>query len=111
MIVGSCHNIQNLNCFVDTGWKEAITADHVKLNLPSDSESSGCFQLQNENETNFDRGVVVNNGNTILINLEAPKSSANEAAGKTTTKFRTKFEKGAKIKYIPKLRTTTTTTT
>ncbi|KAE8650461.1 uncharacterized protein LOC101211090 [Cucumis sativus] len=97
--------------FLAQRWKEAITADHVKLNLPSDSESSGCFQLQNENETNFDRGVVVNNGNTILINLEAPKSSANEAAGKTTTKFRTKFEKGAKIKYIPKLRTTTTTTT
>lgn len=102
-------SILNLNCFVDTGWKEAITADHVKLNLPSDSESSGCFQLQNDNETNVDRRIV-NNGNTILINLEAPKSSTNEAAGKTTTKFRTKFEKGAKIKYIPKLRTTTTTT-
>ena len=93
------------NCFVDAGWKEAITADHVKLNLPSDSESSVCFETQNDPETssafqpsNFDR-------HAISITLEPPKSSANEA-GKT--KLRTKFEKGAKIKYIPKVRTTTT---
>lgn len=88
---------RNQLIFVDAGWKEAITADHVKLNLPSESESSGCFETQNDTEPN----VL---GNAISINLEPHKLSANEA-GKT--KFRTKFEKGAKIKYIPKLRTTT----
>lgn len=68
--------------------------------MQNDTETTSAFQ-----SSNFDRRNVVV-GNTILIDLDAPKSSANEA-GKTT-KFRTKFEKGAKIKYIPKLRTTTT---
>ncbi|XP_022141005.1 uncharacterized protein LOC111011517 isoform X2 [Momordica charantia] len=93
--------------FLAQRWKEAITAEHVKLNLPSDSESSGCFEVKNETETssglfqssNIEKRNVL--GNAIVINLEAPKCSANEG-GKT--KFRTK---GAKIKYIPKLRTTT----
>ncbi|KAG6574188.1 hypothetical protein SDJN03_28075, partial [Cucurbita argyrosperma subsp. sororia] len=95
--------------FLAQRWKEAITADHVKLNLPSDSESSRCSEIQNDTETsafqlsNFDRRNVL--GNAMSINVDPPKSSSANEAGKS--KFRTKFEKGAKIKYIPKLRTTT----
>ncbi|KAK6936825.1 hypothetical protein RJ641_033855 [Dillenia turbinata] len=80
--------------FLAERWKEATTADHVKLVLTPDCESPGCLQ----------KGSVLVNAENRLANLG---NQDQLAAGTTKTKYRTKPEKGVKLKYIPKQRTVT----
>ncbi|KAK6925832.1 hypothetical protein RJ641_007551 [Dillenia turbinata] len=75
-------------------WKEAMTADHVTLVLTPDCESPGCLQ----------KGSVLGNAENQLANLANQEALA---AGTTQTRYRTKPEKGVKLKYIPKQRTDT----
>ncbi|KAJ0100352.1 hypothetical protein Patl1_20151 [Pistacia atlantica] len=86
--------------FLSERWKEAIAAEHVKLVLPPDSESGGYQEFESDCQV------------TVIQSSESHKRLANAGALESSTatgasakpKFRTKPDKGPKIKYIPKHR-------
>ncbi|KAI8007409.1 hypothetical protein LOK49_LG07G00376 [Camellia lanceoleosa] len=85
-------------------WKEAIAADHVKLVLAPESEPPGCPDTENDYQvvipSSDDHGRhVLGNAENLLDSTVALESMT---TGTVKAKFRTKPEKGVKIKYIPK---------
>lgn len=90
--------------FLAYRWKEAIAADHVKLVLAPESEPPGCPDAENDYQvvipSSDDHGRhVLGNAENLLDSTVALESMT---TGTVKAKFRTKPEKGVKIKYIPK---------
>lgn len=90
--------------FLAHRWKEAIAADHVKLVLAPESEPPGCPDTENDYQvvipSSDDHGRhVLGNAENLLDSTVALESMT---TGTVKAKFRTKPEKGIKIKYIPK---------
>lgn len=90
--------------FLAYRWKEAIAADHVKLVLAPESEPPGCPDAENDYQvvipSSDDHGRhVLGNADNLLDSTVALESMT---TGTVKAKFRTKLEKGIKIKYIPK---------
>lgn len=90
--------------FLAYRWKEAIAADHVKLVLAPESEPPGCPDTENDYQvvipSSDDHGRhVLGNAENLLDSTVALESMT---TGTVKAKFRTKPEKGIKIKYIPK---------
>lgn len=89
--------------FLAQRWKEAITADHVKLVLSPESEPPGCPDSGNDSEvvkTSSDhRRRILGNAENVLANVGPFEPKATDAV---KAKFRTKPEKSVTIKYIPK---------
>lgn len=90
--------------FLAYRWKEAIAADHVKLVLAPESEPPGCPDAENDYQvvipSSDDHGRhVLGNAENLLDSTVALESMT---TGTVKAKFRTKPEKGIKIKYIPK---------
>lgn len=90
--------------FLAYRWKEAIAADHVKLVLAPESEPPGCPDTENDYQvvipSSDDHGChVLGNAENLLDSTVALESMT---TGTVKAKFRTKPEKGIKIKYIPK---------
>ncbi|XP_022764647.1 uncharacterized protein LOC111309872 isoform X4 [Durio zibethinus] len=78
--------------FLGQRWKEAIAGEHVTLVLPPNLEPPGCSEVELDSSEKW-----------------TVKAGAFEAStgGVAKGKLRTKPEKGAKIKYIPKQRSAT----
>uniref|UniRef100_A0A5B7ARF1 C2H2-type domain-containing protein n=1 Tax=Davidia involucrata TaxID=16924 RepID=A0A5B7ARF1_DAVIN len=90
--------------FLAQRWKEAIAADHVKLVLSPESEPPGCSNADDDcqvadSSSDLDKLSVPGNVENRLANVGALESST---TGTGKAKFRTKPDKGVKIKYIPK---------
>lgn len=90
--------------FLAYRWKEAIAADHVKLVLAPESEPPGCPDAENDYQvvipSSDDHGRHdLGNAENLLDSTVALESMT---TGTVKAKFRTKPEKGIKIKYIPK---------
>ena len=87
------------------GWKETITADHVKLVLSPDSEPPGCPEMENDSElvasqsSNLHKRSILGSAENRLVNAGAFDSSITRSVKE---KYRAKPEKGVKKKYIPK---------
>ena len=88
-------------------------AEHVELLLTPDSEPTDFPGVENdtqETETasqtiKFHRRRILGDAENRLVNVE---NLGSPTAGAVKAKFRAKPEKGVKIKYIPKRRTTPT---
>lgn len=99
-----------VKAFLAQRWKEAIATDHVTLVLTPDPEPTDFAEIENYNrETTFQslkfhRRSILGDAENRLLNVQIAGSTA---AGAAKTKFRTKSEKGMKIKYIPKQRAPT----
>lgn len=73
----------------------------MKLDLSH--ESLGCMEIQNEERLpNYHKRSILGSAENHLYNVR-PLEASNSVAAKA--KFRTKPEKGVKLKYIPKQRT------
>ncbi|VVA11137.1 PREDICTED: C2H2 zinc finger [Prunus dulcis] len=95
--------------FLAQRWKEAIAADHVELVLLQDSEPPRCPDNQNDGEVESSHSLkfkrsILGNAENRLVNVEGLEVPT---AGAAKVKYRTKPEKGLKIKYIPKQSTVT----
>lgn len=89
------------SAFLEQRWKEAIAGDHVKLDLSH--EPLGCMEIQNEDRLpNYHKRSILGSAENHLY-IVRPLESSNTVAAKA--KCRTKPEKGVKLKYIPKQRT------
>ncbi|KAL4325380.1 hypothetical protein GQ457_11G032670 [Hibiscus cannabinus] len=78
--------------FLAGRWEKAIAGEHVTLVLSSDPEPPGCAEV----EVDLSEKCMVREG-------DCEASTVGAAIGK----YRTKPEKGAKTKYIPKQRSAT----
>lgn len=85
---------------IHAGWKEAIAAEHVKLVLPPDSVSSEYQDFESNNQVTV---IQSSDSHKQLTNARADEASTATGAS-AKPKFRTKPDKGTKIKYIPKHR-------
>ncbi|XP_065869489.1 uncharacterized protein [Euphorbia lathyris] len=107
---GMQFSCQAAKAFLAERWKEAIATEHVRLVLSPDVKTSECDGIQNDNtvvlshSSDIRKGVLIGNAENQLVDAVVLESST-VGAGKT--KFRTKPEKGVKLKYIPKQRTIT----
>ncbi|GLT31191.1 hypothetical protein SLA2020_059430 [Shorea laevis] len=92
--------------FLAHRWKAALEGGHVILNLSSDSETPRNSAAETESS---DLPKSENLGITDHPVNRASNAGVHEAsAGKATqAKFRTKLEKGPKLKYVPKRRIST----
>ncbi|KAK2653904.1 hypothetical protein Ddye_013760 [Dipteronia dyeriana] len=100
---GGLHfNIHAAKAFLSERWKEAIASEHVKLVLPPESESPRHPEIQTDYHVTVLQKQNVFAENLLVNNAGALESST--GAGAVKAKFRTKPDKGAKIKYIPKQR-------
>ncbi|KAI5347071.1 hypothetical protein L3X38_014950 [Prunus dulcis] len=95
--------------FLAQRWKEAIAADHVELVLLQDSDPPRCPDNQNDGEVESSHSLkfkrsILGNAENRLVNVEGLEVPT---AGAAKVKYRTKPEKGLKIKYIPKQSTVT----
>lgn len=102
---------QAAEAFLAQRWKEAIAADHVKLVLYPESEPPGlCHEIRNDSQEAVSTPAPAPKKRSILGNAENRLSSnaggtlESSTWGNANTKFRTKPEKGNKLKYIPKQR-------
>ncbi|XP_044468699.1 uncharacterized protein LOC123198138 isoform X2 [Mangifera indica] len=86
--------------FLSERWKEAIAAEHVKLVLPPDSVSSEYQDFESNNQVTV---IQSSDSHKQLTNARADEASTATGAS-AKPKFRTKPDKGTKIKYIPKHR-------
>ncbi|KAA3459870.1 Transcription factor hamlet [Gossypium australe] len=73
-------------------WKEALAGEHVTLVLTPNLDPPGCSEIE------------ADSSEKLVVKARAFKAST---AGPARGKFRRKPEKDAKIKYIPKQRSTT----
>lgn len=95
------------------GWKEAISREHVKLVLtpepgyPNDGQNE--YQVgaggQAAASSDLQEHNILGNAENRLAMVETLESSTTGIA--KPNKFRTKPDKGVKIKYIPRQRTVT----
>ncbi|KAK9994525.1 hypothetical protein SO802_024228 [Lithocarpus litseifolius] len=98
-------SIHGAKAFLSERWKEAITADHVKLVLSLDSEPPGCPEMENDSELvasqslNLHKRSILGSAENRLVNAGAFDSSITRSVKE---KYRAKPEKGVKKKYIPK---------
>lgn len=98
-------SIYAAKAFLSERWKEAITADHVKLVLSPDSEPPRCPEMENDSElvasqsSNLHKRSVLGSAENRLVNAGAFDSSITRSVKE---KYRAKPEKGVKKKYIPK---------
>lgn len=83
---------------IDAGWKEAISAEHVRLVLTSEHESPSRPDVQDD-DSMMSLGSDANELG-VLGNAENWPFSA--TSGKVQVKFRPKPGKSLKVKYIPK---------
>ncbi|CAK9185045.1 unnamed protein product [Ilex paraguariensis] len=95
--------------FLAQRWKEAISADHVKLVLCPEPEPRGCSSAENDLQVVTPASEIHNRSSlgvaeNRLADVEAVEPSV---IGNAKAKIRTKPEKGFKIKYIPKQKTVT----
>ncbi|XP_020540645.1 uncharacterized protein LOC105648450 isoform X2 [Jatropha curcas] len=96
--------------FLAERWKEAIAAEHVKLVLSSDLKSSEGIEIQNDclvsvaQSSDTKKSGFLGNPENQLVDVVVHESST---AGAGKAKFRTKPEKGVKLKYMPKQKTIT----
>ncbi|KAL0341042.1 UNVERIFIED_CONTAM: hypothetical protein Sradi_4621000 [Sesamum radiatum] len=74
--------------FLSQRWKEAISADHVKLVLSAGHEPPGCSAIQHDN--------------SIVSNDPGRQECSAVCRSGAQVKFRTKPDKYLKTKYIPK---------
>ncbi|KAK4403603.1 hypothetical protein Sango_0728900 [Sesamum angolense] len=74
--------------FLSQRWKEAISADHVKLVLSAGHEPPGCSAIQHDN--------------SIVSNDPGHQECSAVCRSGAQVKFRTKPDKYLKTKYIPK---------
>ncbi|CAK7337318.1 unnamed protein product [Dovyalis caffra] len=79
--------------FLAERWKEAIAAEHVKLALSPE------YQVAANRSSDIRKQDVIGCAENQLVDVEAQESSTT-GAGKP--KFKTKPDKGVKLKYIPK---------
>ncbi|XP_040930391.1 uncharacterized protein [Gossypium hirsutum] len=75
--------------FLAERWKEAVAGEHVTLVLSSNPKPPGCS------------GVEIDSSEKWMVKAGACEAST---VGAAIAKYRTKPEKGAKTKYIPKQR-------
>ncbi|TXG70938.1 hypothetical protein EZV62_005873 [Acer yangbiense] len=108
---GSLHfNIHAAKAFLSERWKEAIASEHVKLVLPPESESPRHPEVQTDyhvtvlQSSDFQKRNVFGNAENRLVNNGGGALESSTGGGAVKVKFRTKPDKGAKIKYIPKQR-------
>ncbi|KAG4187369.1 hypothetical protein ERO13_A08G098700v2 [Gossypium hirsutum] len=78
--------------FLAERWKEAVAGEHVTLVLSSNPKPPGCS------------GVEIDSSEKWMVKAGACEAST---VGAAIAKYRTKPEKGAKTKYIPKQRSAT----
>ncbi|KAL5744638.1 hypothetical protein ACOSP7_027504 [Xanthoceras sorbifolium] len=102
-------NIHAAKAFLSERWKDAIASEHVKLVLPLESESprhhsevQGDCHVAVIQSSDFQKRSVFGNAENRLANGGGALESS--TGGAVKAKFRTKPDKGAKIKYIPKQR-------
>ncbi|KAK7315067.1 hypothetical protein VNO77_33599 [Canavalia gladiata] len=88
--------------FLAHRWKEAISSNHVKLVVSPDSGPPGCQEMQDFKIAACQSSDV--DRCNILVNAENGLPATSKV---TQSKPRLKSEKGTKIKYIPKRKTTT----
>ncbi|XP_024029209.1 uncharacterized protein LOC21389944 isoform X2 [Morus notabilis] len=99
-----------IKAFLAQRWKEAIAMDHVKLVLTPDSEPADFSEIENHNREitsqslKFHKRSILGDAENRLLNVQSVGSTTGGAA---KAKFRTKTDKGMKIKYIPKQRAPT----
>lgn len=89
---------------VFVGWKEAISAEHLKLELPAEPEPPGCNQTQNDFSA---LATLASNSHESSINVASENRQVDEghfslASKKYKARTRKNPEKGVKIKYIPR---------
>ncbi|CAI9092255.1 OLC1v1027448C1 [Oldenlandia corymbosa var. corymbosa] len=90
--------------FLSQRWKEAISAEHLKLEVPAEPEAPGLNQNREENSLSSDqasnsRKNSIDGASNHLQLDEGQFSSTNK---KSKARIRKKPEKGVKIKYIPR---------
>nr|KJB23855.1 hypothetical protein B456_004G117900 [Gossypium raimondii] len=78
--------------FLAERWKEAVAGEHVTLVLSSNPKPPGCS------------GVEIDSSEKWMVKAGACEAST---VGAAIAKYRTKPERGAKTKYIPKQRSAT----
>ncbi|XWS50489.1 hypothetical protein CRYUN_Cryun12cG0091600 [Craigia yunnanensis] len=78
--------------FLAQRWKEAIAGEHVTLVLSPNLDPTGCSEVEIDSYEKW---------------ADNPGTIEASTGGAAKGKFRTKPEKGAKIKYIPKQRSAT----
>ncbi|KAF2320432.1 hypothetical protein GH714_027498 [Hevea brasiliensis] len=99
---------QAAKAFLAERWKEAIAAEHVKLVLCPDLESSECMEIKNDcligvaGSSDIKKCGLLGNVENQLVDVGVHESSI---TGASKAKIRTKSEKGVKLKYIPKQKT------
>ncbi|XP_050224225.1 uncharacterized protein LOC126673938 isoform X2 [Mercurialis annua] len=102
---GLLFSCQAAKAFLMERWKEAIADKHVTLVLSPDSEyveiQSDCLVDIDQSSDIKNRSLLGNNTENQSVDAGTLESSASNG-GKG--KFRTKPEKGVKLKYIPKQR-------
>ncbi|KAF2320437.1 hypothetical protein GH714_027511 [Hevea brasiliensis] len=91
--------------FLAERWKEAIAAEHVKLVLCPDLESSECMEIKNDcligvaGSSDIKKCSLLGNVENQLVDVGVHESSI---TGASKAKIRTKSEKGSsKFKFIP----------
>ncbi|GAV79311.1 hypothetical protein CFOL_v3_22776, partial [Cephalotus follicularis] len=98
-------NRHTAEAFLGTRWKEAIGADHVKLVLSPESEHLKCPEVQIEcqevlsQSADIQRRRILGNAENWVINAGTHEFST---AKVSKSYFRTKPERGGKIKYVAK---------
>ncbi|KAK3220681.1 hypothetical protein Dsin_014651 [Dipteronia sinensis] len=103
-------NIHAAKAFLSERWKEAIASEHVKLFLPPESESPRHPEVQTDyhvtviQSSDCQKRNVFGNADNRLVNNGGAALESSTGGGAVKAKFRTKPDKGAKIKYIPKQR-------
>ncbi|KAL3524292.1 hypothetical protein ACH5RR_017126 [Cinchona calisaya] len=90
--------------FLAQRWKEAISAEHVKLVLSSEPEPPGCPQTQNDSSL---LSALVSHSPESSVNVDFENQQLDAVHFSSTgrdakPKVRTNPNKGVKIKYIPK---------
>lgn len=85
------------NCY--TGWKEAISSDHVKLVFTPDSEPPGGQSVQ---DCELAADAYLSSDADKCGVLASTENRFPATSGVARSKPKTKPEKGMKIKYIPK---------
>ncbi|WCJ36672.1 C2H2-like zinc finger protein [Euphorbia peplus] len=90
---------QAAKAFLAERWKEAISKEHVRLVLSSEVKASECDGIQStvvlSQSSDIKKGSLIGNGESQLVDAGAFESST---AGAGKAKFRTKPEKGVKLK-------------